>query len=58
MRPHNGGINHGVLVIGIPGQVLKDLLPATGLSPAREAGMYHPIIAKAFGQVAPGGSHD
>src|SRR5260370_2481046 len=53
MRPHDRTVDHGVLIIRIARQHLKQLLPHAALGPAREARMYLDRVAKAFGQVPP-----
>lgn len=56
MGPNNGAVDHGVLVVGIGGQMLKDALPHAGLGPAAEPSVRVLPIAKALGQIAPGNS--
>jgi|GEM_PF-2510404 len=53
MRPYDGGIDHGVLVVGILGQRLENALPDAARAPARVARMNHAEIAEAFRQVPP-----
>jgi hypothetical protein len=53
MRPHDRAVDHGILIICIARQHLKQLLPHATLGPAREARMYLDRVAKAFGQVPP-----
>jgi hypothetical protein len=53
MGTYNGRINHGVFVVGILGQMLKNPLPDATPRPAAETGMHHPEIAEAFGQITP-----
>ncbi len=50
MRPHDHAVDHGVLIVRIARQHLKQLLPHAALGPTREARMYFDRIAKAFGQ--------
>jgi hypothetical protein len=54
MRPHDRAVDHGVLIIRIARQHLKQLLPYLALGPAREARMDLDRVAKAFRQVPPG----
>lgn len=51
---YNGGVDHGVLVVRVQGQRLKDLLPTFTPTPAHVAQVHHPKVAKALGQIAPG----
>jgi hypothetical protein len=52
--PHDRAVDHGVLIIRIARQHLKQLLPHPALGPAREARMDLDRVAKAFEQVPPG----
>ena len=54
MRPHDRAVDHGVLIVRIACQHLKQHLPHAALGPAREARMDLDRVAKAFGQVPPG----
>lgn len=54
MGAHDGGVNHGPLVVCILRQGLKNPLPHTALAPARMAGVHDAKVAKARRQVAPG----
>jgi len=56
VRPNNGAVDHGVFVVGVDGQMLKDVLPHAGLGPAAEPSVRILPIAKALGQIAPGDS--
>src|SRR5262245_43135800 len=53
MSPHDGAVDHRVLVIAIGGQVLKDALPYTGFRPAAEPPVRILPVAEALRQVAP-----
>jgi len=53
MGTYNGRINHGVFVVGILGQMLKNPLPDAAPPPTAEARMHHPEIAEALRQIAP-----
>ena len=54
MRPHDRAVDHGVLIIRIARQHLKQLLLHATPGPARKAGMYFDRIAKTLGQIPPG----
>jgi hypothetical protein len=56
VRPNNGAVDHGVFVVGINSQMLKDALPYAGLGPAAEPPVRVLPVAKALGQIAPGNS--
>jgi len=56
MGPHDGAIDHRIFVVGIGGQVLKQALPHSLLSPPTEAPVRILPIAESFRQVAPGNS--
>jgi hypothetical protein len=51
---HNGAVDDGVLVIGLPSQVLEYFGPHPARRPAAEPGVDGLPGAKALGQVAPG----
>src|SRR5713101_1782937 len=53
MRPDNGAVDHGVFVVGISGQVLKNALPNPVLGPAAEAPMGVVPAPQSLWQVAP-----
>ena len=50
MRSHDRAVDHGVLIIRIARQHLKQLLPHAALGPAREARTYLDRVAKASGK--------
>ena len=50
---HDGGIDHGVFVVGVFGQMLEDFFPYAARGPAAETRMHHAEIAKPLRQVAP-----
>jgi len=50
---HDGGIDHGIFVVGILGQMIEDGLPDTANSPPAEPRMRHTEVAEPFRQVAP-----
>jgi hypothetical protein len=51
--PHNGAIDHGVLVVGIGSQRLENPLPDATLRPTRVPGMGLLPIAEPFRQIPP-----
>jgi hypothetical protein len=53
MRSHDRAVDHGVLIIRIARQHLKQLLPHPAFGPARETRTYLDRVAKAFGQIPP-----
>jgi hypothetical protein len=53
VRANNGAVDHGVLVIGIGGEMLKDPLPNPGPGSAAEPPVRVLPIAKALWQIAP-----
>jgi len=53
MGTHDGGVDHGVLVVSVDRQVLEHPLPHAGLGPAAEAGVDLDPAAEALGQIAP-----
>jgi len=53
MSPHDGAVDHRVLVIAIGCQVLKDALPDAGFGPAVEPPVRILPVAEALRQVAP-----
>ena len=55
MGPHNRAVKLGILVVCLGSQYFKDPLPDTPLAPAHVKSVNHPKVAKAFGQVTPGG---
>ena len=50
----DGRVDHGVLVVRIPGQHLQDAPPHAPFAPARVAQMHHPEVPETLGQVTPG----
>eukprot|EP00952_Eustigmatos_sp_NYUAD-ZCMA_P003141 13661-Eustigmatos_ZCMA.PRE.2 len=54
MRPHDGAVDHGVLVVGILAQVLEHAQPDAVLSPAAEAAVRVLPVPKALWKIAPG----
>lgn len=54
MRPHDGAVDHGVLVVGILGQVGEYRFPDSTSAPAHMARVNHPEIPEPFGQIPPG----
>jgi hypothetical protein len=54
MSPHNGAVDHGIFVVGIRGEMLKDLLPDAGAGPTGKARVNLDRIAEPLRQVAPG----
>src|SRR5262252_5037939 len=53
MSPHDGAVDHRVLVIAIGGQVLKNALPDAGFGPAAEPPVRILPVAETLRQVAP-----
>ena len=53
MSAHNGAVDHGVLIVGIGGEMLEQPFPDTGAGPAGEAGVDLDRIAEPLKQVAP-----
>lgn len=53
MRPHDGGVDHGVFVVGLLGQHREDALSHAAFRPTREAGMDDAVIAESLRQVSP-----
>jgi len=51
---HDGGVDHHVLVIGIAGQQLENLLENAALCPSAEALVYDLPVAKTRRQITPG----
>jgi len=52
MSPHDGAVDHRVLVVAIGGQVPKDALPYAGFGPAAEPPVRILPVAEALRQVA------
>ena len=50
---HDGGIDHGIFVIGVLGKMLEDSLQDPASSPAAEPRMHHAEIAETLRQIAP-----
>jgi hypothetical protein len=50
---HDGGVDHGVFVIGVFGQMLEDRLQDSASSPTAEPRMHHPEIAETLRQIPP-----
>ena len=55
MGPNNRAVDLGILIVCLGSQHFKDPLPDTPLAPAHVTSVNHPKVAKAFGQVTPGG---
>jgi hypothetical protein len=53
MGPHNGAVNHRIVIVGVSGEMLENLLPDTGFSPSAEALMHVLPIAEALRQITP-----
>lgn len=53
MRANDGRVDHGIFVVGVGGQVLKDFLPHSSTGPAAHARMNHPKVPKSIRQIAP-----
>ena len=51
---HDGGIDHRVFVVGVPGQMIEDHLPHTALGLAGKPSMHDAEVAKPLRQIAPG----
>jgi hypothetical protein len=54
MSTHDGAVDHRVFVVGLLGQMLKELHPDTPLGPTAEAAVHILPTAEALRQVAPG----
>jgi hypothetical protein len=54
MGTHDGAVDHRVLVVGFPGQVLEHFLPHPALRPAAPAPMHILPVPEALRQIAPG----
>jgi hypothetical protein len=54
MSAHDGAVDHGVFVVGLLGQQLKDPLPDACLCPTAEAAMHVLPVAETLWQVTPG----
>jgi len=50
---HDGGIDHGVFVVRVAGQMLENSLPDTANGPSAESRMHHTEVAESLGKVAP-----
>jgi hypothetical protein len=57
MRPHDGRVDHRVLVVGIVRQGVEKTRPNTGHGPTREALVGVAPTAEAFRQIAPRHAH-
>jgi hypothetical protein len=53
MGPHDGAIDHRVVIVGIRGKILKHLLPDTRLRPPAEAPMDLDPVTEPLRQIAP-----
>ena len=53
MCPHDGAVEHGVLIVRVCGQHLEHLFPYAALRPTRKPRVNLDRIAKTFRQVAP-----
>jgi hypothetical protein len=53
MRTHDSRIDHGVFIISIGRQRLKNPLPDAAFAPTAVSRMDHAEIAETFGQIAP-----
>jgi len=53
MRPHDGRIDHQILVLAVAHDLVKHLLPDAAISPPNEAFMYAFILSVALRKVAP-----
>ena len=56
VRPDDGAVDHGVFVVGLCGQVLKQPFPHPGLGPAAKPPVRILPITKALRQITPGNS--
>ena len=54
MRAHDCCVDHGIFIVGILRQMLKNPGPNAGFGPAAEAQVHDAEIAEALGQIAPG----
>jgi hypothetical protein len=54
MGTHNGAVDHGIFVVGLRCQKLKELLPDSGFGPSAEALVHVLPIAEVLRQIAPG----
>ena len=50
---HDGGIDHGVFVVGVQGKTIEDRLPDAANGPPAEPRMHHAKVAEAIRQVTP-----
>jgi hypothetical protein len=50
---HDGGIDHGIFVVGIACQMLENSLPDTANGPSAESRMHHSKIAESLRKIAP-----
>ena len=53
MGSHDGGVDHGPLVVGVLSQGAQHAQPHAGAAPARVAQMHDTKVAKVGGQIAP-----
>jgi hypothetical protein len=53
MRPHDGGVDHGVFFVGIGRELGKYSFPDTGFCPSAETAMDVLPVAEAFRKIAP-----
>jgi len=54
MGAHNGAVDHGIFIVGIGGQLLKDPLPNSGFGPPGEARVHLLPRPKAVRKITPG----
>src|SRR3712207_6057935 len=54
MSPHDGAVDHRVLVVSVRCHVLEHPLPHASLGPAAEAGLHLDPATEPLGQIAPG----
>lgn len=50
---HDGGIYHGVFIVGVLGQMLENSLPDSARGPAAEPRMHHAEVAEPLRQIPP-----
>jgi hypothetical protein len=54
MGAHDGAVDHRVLIVSVPGEMLENPLPDSGFGPAAEAPMHVLPVTEALWKVAPG----
>jgi hypothetical protein len=53
MCPHDGRVDHRVIIVCILGQPFKELPPHSPFGAVTKPGIHHPKIAEPFRQIAP-----